>query len=217
MVPQAIYSSLTHGWMSHWTYLSRTCPDVGPLLHPLEDTLHSLTSQAAPNNTFRDLFALPCHHGGLGLPKPGLLSTRQYQNSLSVCGPMVELVVSNILRLFMTLASQVHIRASIHSWIISFLKSNQILLGLASHPNSNDCLTLPMKRVSLLGWLLSLLVIMALISIKELFGMLCAYAMVGNLYHCLLHALVVLLFRLNTVLTVIRVVLLSFVTMIFAI
>ena len=41
MDPQAVYSSLTHGWMSHWTYLSRTCPDIGPLLHPLEDTLRS--------------------------------------------------------------------------------------------------------------------------------------------------------------------------------
>ena len=80
MDPQAVYSSLTHGWMSHWTYLSRTCPDISPLLHPLEDTLRSkllpsLTSQATPNDTFRDLFALPCRHGGLSLPNPVVLST----------------------------------------------------------------------------------------------------------------------------------------------
>ena len=59
---------------------------------------------------------MPCHHGGLGLPNLVLLSTRQYQNSLSVCGPMVKLVVSQCTQIpYDTLASQVHIRASIHS------------------------------------------------------------------------------------------------------
>ncbi len=73
--PQAVHSALSHGVMSHCTYLSRTCPDIGPLLLPLEDALclkliPSLTNQEAPNDTIRDLFALPCRHGGLGIPVP---------------------------------------------------------------------------------------------------------------------------------------------------
>ena len=158
MVPQAVYSSLIHGWMSHWTYLSRTCPDIDPSLHPLEDTLRSkllpsLTTQAAPNDTSRDLFILPCRHGGLGLPNPVLLSTRQYQNSLSVCGPMVELVVSQCTQIpYDTLDSQVHIRASIHSLNCQFSKEqSHSIRSCLSHLNYSNCLTLPTKRVSLLG------------------------------------------------------------------
>ena len=90
----------------------------------------------APNDTFRDLFVLPCHHGGLGLMNPVLLSTRQYQNSLSVCGPMVELVVSQCTQIpYDTLASQVNIRASIHSLNCWFSKeqSDSIRFCLSPH------------------------------------------------------------------------------------
>ena len=40
--PHAAFSALTHGLTSRWTYLSRTIPDIGPLLRPLDDTLHSV-------------------------------------------------------------------------------------------------------------------------------------------------------------------------------
>ena len=118
--PQAVYSALIHGWMSHWTYLSRTCPDIGPLLPPLEHTLRlkllpSLTSIDAPNDVFRDLFALPSRHGGLGLPNPESLSSSQYSNSLSVCKSFVDLVVSQHSQIpCNAFVTQSNTKASIH-------------------------------------------------------------------------------------------------------
>ena len=40
--PHAAYSALTHGLMSKWKYLSRTIPDISPLLRPLDDALLSV-------------------------------------------------------------------------------------------------------------------------------------------------------------------------------
>ena len=62
--PQAVFSALTHGWFGHWTYLCRTCPNIGPLIQPIEDALRhqiypSLTSSDAPTDNYRELFSLP--------------------------------------------------------------------------------------------------------------------------------------------------------------
>ena len=120
--PQAVYSALTHGWMSHWTYLSRTCPDIGSLFHPLEHTLRSkllpsLTSLCVPDDVFRDLFALPSRHGGLGLPNHESLSSSQYSNSLSACKPFIDLVVSQGSCIpYDAFVTHSNTKASIHKW-----------------------------------------------------------------------------------------------------
>ncbi len=80
---QEVYSALTHGLMRHWTYLSKTCPDVSPFFRPLEDMLHSkllpsLTSLDPLNDILcRDLLVLPS--------SPESWSSSQYLNSLSLC------------------------------------------------------------------------------------------------------------------------------------
>ena len=53
--PHAAYSALTHGLMSKWTYLSRTTPDIGPLLRPIDDAIRSdlipaLTGRPPPSD-----------------------------------------------------------------------------------------------------------------------------------------------------------------------
>lgn len=40
--PHAAFAALTHRLMSKWTYLSRTIPDIGPKLRPLDNALHSV-------------------------------------------------------------------------------------------------------------------------------------------------------------------------------
>ena len=60
----AAFSALTYELMSKWTYLSRTVPDVGPLLRPLVDVLRSvllpaLTGRPPPSDLECTLFALP--------------------------------------------------------------------------------------------------------------------------------------------------------------
>ena len=52
--PQAVYAAFTHGLMSKWTYLTRTIPNIGNLLSPLEEVIRqkfltSLTGQNAFN------------------------------------------------------------------------------------------------------------------------------------------------------------------------
>ena len=39
--PHAAFSAFTHGLPSKWTYLSPTIPDIGPVMKPLDDALHS--------------------------------------------------------------------------------------------------------------------------------------------------------------------------------
>ena len=38
--PHAAYAACTHGMFSKWSFLSRVVPDIGPLLQPLEDSVH---------------------------------------------------------------------------------------------------------------------------------------------------------------------------------
>ena len=120
-LPQEAYSALTHGLMGHWTYLSRTCPDIGSAFHPIENFLRSkllpsLTSLDPPNDVFRELFALPCRHGGLGIPNPEQLSPVQYHNSLFVCRPIVDLTISQESVIpYEAFASQSNAKTSIHT------------------------------------------------------------------------------------------------------
>ena len=84
--PQSVFSALTHGDMSRWTYICRTCPNIDSLLQPLENILRTtflpaLTSQDAPDDCLRDLLGLPCRAGGLGIPNPCVMSKNQFSNS----------------------------------------------------------------------------------------------------------------------------------------
>ena len=187
--------------MSHWTYLSRTCPAA--LLLPLEHTLHlklppTLTSLDASNDVFRDLFASypGSHHGSLSLPNPESLSSSQYFNSLSFCKPFVDLVVPQHsltpvthLSLSPTLKPQfTNGTARSPSNILS-------LFDLVSHPNYSGCVILQMKEMSHPGWTVSLSVIMDLIYIKELSGICFVYGMGLNPHAYPLFVLMALLFQ----------------------
>ena len=78
--PHAAFSAITHGLMSKWIYLSRTTPDIGPLLKLLNDALRSdlltaLTGRPPPSDMEYALFALPARLGDLlpaltGRPPP---------------------------------------------------------------------------------------------------------------------------------------------------
>ena len=62
--PHAAYAAFTHGMVSKWQYLSRTIPNIGDQLQPLEDIIRTqlipaLTRRAAPNENERILLALP--------------------------------------------------------------------------------------------------------------------------------------------------------------
>ena len=96
--PQSAYSALTHGVMNGWHHVFRTCPEIATSLLPLENALRivllpAITGQDAPNNTLRELFALPCRLGGLNIPDPTSASTLQFSNSLLVSSPLISLLL----------------------------------------------------------------------------------------------------------------------------
>ena len=95
--PHAAYAAFTHGEISKWTYLSRTIPDIGDLLKPLEDTIRqrflpALTGQNAFNDTERDLMALPVRLGGLGITNPSRQTSTHYEASLKITEPLSNLI-----------------------------------------------------------------------------------------------------------------------------
>ena len=96
--PHAAFAALTHGMVSKWTYISRTIPNVGHRLQPLEDIIRmklipALTGCTPPNDCERELFALPAKLGGIGLINPTQLSSTEYPASRQVSGPLYDLIL----------------------------------------------------------------------------------------------------------------------------
>ena len=96
--PQSAFAALTHGLMSSWNYILRTCPNIATHLAPLENALRTklipaLTGQGAPNDILRELFSLPCRMGGLGILDPSQQSPIYHSNSLKVTAPIVDLLL----------------------------------------------------------------------------------------------------------------------------
>ena len=97
--PHAAFSALTHGLMSKWTYLSRTMPDIGPMLRLLDDILGSavipaLTGRPPPGDLERTLYALPARLGGLGLLIPSKAAANEYHASQQVTSTLCDHIIS---------------------------------------------------------------------------------------------------------------------------
>ena len=86
------YCALTHGLIGHWKYVMRTIPDIAPLLAPLEDAIHlhlipALTGYATCSPILRDLLALPCPLGGMGIANLMDIADSQFDASVKVTAP----------------------------------------------------------------------------------------------------------------------------------
>ena len=97
--PHAAYAAFTHGLSSHWTYITRTIPDIQDLLSPLETAIHkhfipALTGREACSAVERDLLALPVRLGGMGLVNPMSESTYAFEASKCITAPLVALIVA---------------------------------------------------------------------------------------------------------------------------
>ena len=96
--PHSSYAAFTHGFSSKWTFLCRTCPNIDHLLQPLEKTIQSLfipflTGRAAMSDPERHLLNLPVRYGGMGLTNPSIFSDFQYQSSINITSPLVDLIL----------------------------------------------------------------------------------------------------------------------------
>ena len=96
--PHAVYAAFTHGFTSKWSYLSRTIPDIGPLLQPLEDLIRmkllpTLTGRPPPNDFERELFGLPARLGGLALSNPAQCAATEFSASVKITGPLINAIL----------------------------------------------------------------------------------------------------------------------------
>jgi len=95
--PQAAYCALTHGLSSRWRFVARTIPAVAESFQPLEDVIRCtllplLVGTSPPNDTLRDLFALPPRWGGLGIFNPSEQCDREYSASVSISLPLTQCI-----------------------------------------------------------------------------------------------------------------------------
>ena len=97
--PHAVYSSLTHGLFSEFTFLFHTTPNVSQFVAPIEDCLRhhllpTITGQCGFSDHLREIFSLPAHLGGLGIGNPCSLSSSQYDDSIFILSPLIESITS---------------------------------------------------------------------------------------------------------------------------
>ena len=116
--PHAAYAAFTHGLSSHWTYISRTIPEIQDLLQPLETAIHqhfipALTGRDACSALERDLLALPTKLGGMGLANPTSNSSHAFQASLRITAPLVALIASQDLHQTVEKADQLNIKKQV--------------------------------------------------------------------------------------------------------
>ena len=91
--PQAAYSALCQGLKHKWSFVARTIRHAASLMQPLEDAIHqdlipALTGRPAPGQKLREVLALPCRQGGLGIIAPTTLGT-DYSTSRAITEPLV--------------------------------------------------------------------------------------------------------------------------------
>ena len=96
--PQAAYCCFTHGLKSTWNYSMRTTPDTANYLEPIESIIRhklipALTGKSAISDLERELLALPCRLGGLGIPDFTSSSTYHFHASQEICSPITKLIL----------------------------------------------------------------------------------------------------------------------------
>ena len=86
--PQAAYCGLSHGLYGRWSYFCRS------VLECIRDVLiPAITGKEAINDTERQWLSLPTRYGGMGIINPKSHSSQQYQDSLAVTDPMIQVLL----------------------------------------------------------------------------------------------------------------------------
>ena len=101
--PQKAYSAFVHGLLEKWNFLWRMLPDMYIHLCPLDlaisDTVLLAIIVRTISTNEREVLALPCHLGGLGLPHSSSLEA-QYHSSCETTFPLACLIATQTLELF---------------------------------------------------------------------------------------------------------------------
>ena len=151
--------------MSQWNYVFRTCSSIARHLQALENFIRSvfiptLFSRDPPDDTRRDLYALPCRLGGLGIMNPISYCTSQSTASALITSPLVDLIVQqadslsdSTIRCQLTAKQTTqrlnrHLTSTAYNSIRSKLTSSDLrYIDIASEKGASSWLTvLPIKR-----------------------------------------------------------------------
>jgi hypothetical protein len=97
--PHAAYSALIHGVTNRWLYVMRTLPDISDMMKPLEQCIRcklipAIIGRHSVSDTEREILALPCRLGGLGLINPTRSAAVQYNGSEKITAPLVSLILN---------------------------------------------------------------------------------------------------------------------------
>ena len=98
--PHAAYVAFTLAFSSHWTYISRTIPNIQDLLLPLENAIISisyipaLTKLKVSSKIEHELLAQPVRLGGMGINNPTKESTYAFEASERIMAPLVALILA---------------------------------------------------------------------------------------------------------------------------
>ena len=99
--PHAAHAAFTNGMISKWTYLTRTMPGIGPNLLPLETIIRTklipaLAGRPPPNQTERDLFALPARLGGIAMMNPTQATDTEFLYSSKITEALTEAILHQV-------------------------------------------------------------------------------------------------------------------------
>jgi hypothetical protein len=95
--PHAAFAAYVHGQASKWSYISRTIPDIGHLLEPLDKVIQekfipAITGRAPCSELERALLALPASLGGLNLSIPSSEAMDCFEASTKITAPIIALI-----------------------------------------------------------------------------------------------------------------------------
>ncbi len=87
--PHAAYAAFTHGMTSKWSYMSSCVKCISSSFQPLELAIRTklilyLTGSPPPNDTERELLALPAQLCGLALSSPACATDAEYHASTKI-------------------------------------------------------------------------------------------------------------------------------------
>ena len=94
---------------------------IEKLVQPLEDAICRhfvpvLTGRTPPNDLERNLFALLCHLGGIGIANPSTSASSKYSASRQITKPLSDLILQqNCVYSFETLEAQLEVKADVRS------------------------------------------------------------------------------------------------------
>ena len=112
--PHAAYTAFTFGMVHKWSFFQRTIPDTSELYQPLEDAIRnafipSITGRSC-SILERDLFSLPCHLGGLGIPDPTKTADMAFSDSLYITQPLTDNIIARTIHISSKVLEQVESR-----------------------------------------------------------------------------------------------------------